>query len=163
MDIIDNLYVFSDWLSHTGFSLFLQTTYLVIPLLQWIHILCLVTVFSGSILLALRLTGRGLTAEPLAHLANRITGLMRKLLVVLLVTGLLLMAAEPDRTITNPAFYWKMVMLAAVILITLWLTAVANREAERPSSLAVAAGYVAVLLWAGVMAAGRLIAYTVSL
>jgi len=160
---LETIHAFSSWLSGTAFSLFLQTTYLVIPVLQTIHIICLATVFSSSIVLALRLSGHGLTMEPLAHVASRLTGLMKRLVVILLATGLLLMIAEPDRTATNPAFYWKMAMLAAVLVITAWLASIARREGEKPSAIAMAASYVAVLLWVGIMAAGRLIAYTPSL
>ncbi len=36
--------------------------------------------------------------------------------MVLLLTGSLLITAEPGRTITNPVFYLKMGLLAAVIV-----------------------------------------------
>ncbi|MGC4027541.1 MAG: hypothetical protein QM696_01525 [Steroidobacteraceae bacterium] len=144
-------------------SLFIQTTPGLIAIIQTFHIAALATVFISGLLLALRVAGHGLTSEPLGHLAHRFVKLIWMLLVVLLVSGLLLIIAEPARTITNPAFYWKMAMLAAAIIITLWLSKVASREGERPSPAAVAAGYLAVLLWAGIMIAGRLIAYTESL
>lgn len=159
---MESLHVFSDWLSRTAFSLFIQTTTGAIATIQTIHIAALSTLFACALLLALRLAGRGLTAEPLARLAQRLVKAIWILLVVLLVTGLLLIIAEPARTITNLAFYWKMAMLAVVILITMWLSRVARRETQRPSPAAVAAGVVAMLLWAGIMVAGRFIAYVES-
>lgn len=160
---METLYAFSAWLAGTGMSLFIQTTTGLIAIIQTIHIAALATVAVSALLLSLRLAGRGFTSEPLARLAQRFVKTIWVMLVLLLVTGLLLIIAEPARTITNPAFYWKMAMLAAVVVITVWLSRVARREAERPSPAAVAAGVIALLLWAGIMIAGRLIAYTESL
>ena len=115
--------------------------------------------FASALILTLRIAGRGLAAEPLPQLATRFTRAIWILLAILLATGLLLITAEPGRTITNPAFYSKMVMLAVVVALTLWLSSVARREFERPSSLHVAVAVICMLLWVGIMFAGRLIAY----
>jgi hypothetical protein len=77
---------------------------------------------------------------------------------VLAVTGGLLITAEPGRTITNPVFYVKMILLAAVILATLWLTAAARRV-QKPGALHLLIATLAVLLWIAIIFAGRLIAY----
>jgi high-affinity K+ transport system ATPase subunit B len=67
--------------------------------------------------------------------------------------------AEPGRTITNPVFYAKMVMLAVVVVITLWLSAVARRQFERPSGIHMVMAAVSMVLWIGIIFAGRFIAY----
>ena len=84
------------------------------------------------------------------------------LLLILLVTGLLLIIAEPGRTITNPVFYAKMTMLALAICITLWLSRVSRRELVSPSGIHVAAAALGMLLWVGIIFAGRFIAYVES-
>ena len=84
------------------------------------------------------------------------------LLVVLLITGSLLITAEPGRTITNPVFYTKMTLLAVTASITLWLSSVARRELERTSTLHTVAAIFSMLLWAGIIVAGRYIAYVES-
>jgi cytochrome bd-type quinol oxidase subunit 2 len=101
---------------------------------------------------------RRLSAEPLAQLAARSTRRIWVLLVVLALTGLQLITAEPGRTITNPVFYLKMIMLAAVIVVSLLLGWIARRV-ERPNALHIALAVLAVLLWIGIIFAGRLIAY----
>jgi hypothetical protein len=154
-----DLHQFSDWLSSTAFSQSIQVTTWAIPGIQTIHIICLALLFACAIVFSLRIAGRGLASEPLPLLAARFTRAIWYLLVVLLLTGTLLIIAEPGRTVTNPAFYAKMTMLVLAICITLWLSAVARRQFERPSGLHVFMAVVGILLWIGIMFAGRLIAY----
>lgn len=154
-----NLHQFSDWLSSTAFSQLIQTTTWSIPAIQTVHILALALLFTAALLLSLRIAGRGLSAEPLAQLTARFSRMIWLLLLVLLVSGSLLIIAEPGRTITNPVFYLKMVQLAVVVLITAWLAAVSRREGFRPGGLHIAAGVLAMLLWTGIIFAGRFIAY----
>jgi cytochrome bd-type quinol oxidase subunit 2 len=157
-----DLHQFSEWLSATPFSQRIQITPWAIPGIQTIHIICLSLLLVAALLLALRIAGRGLASEPLHLLAARLTRTIWFLLVILLLTGLLLITAEPGRTITNPVFYAKMTMLALVIAITLWLAAVARRQFERPTGLHVFSAAVSILLWIGIIFAGRFIAYVES-
>lgn len=157
-----SLYIFSNWLAETPFSLAIQTTTWAIPAIQTVHIVALAALLACALTVTLRLAGKGFTSEPLAQIARRFIKAIWVLLLVLLVTGLLLITAEPGRTITNPVFYAKMIMLVVVALITWWLSRVARQAAPRPSPAAVAAGVVAMLLWSGIIIAGRFIAYVES-
>ena len=157
-----DLHQFSDWLSATPFSQTIQITPWAIPGIQTIHIICLALVFACALILSLRVAGRGLASEPLPQLAARFSRAIWLLLVILLATGLLLITAEPGRTITNPVFYAKMIMLALAIAITLWLSIVARRQFERPSGVHVAAAVLGMALWIGIIFAGRFIAYVES-
>jgi hypothetical protein len=149
-----------DWLSSTSLSQVIQTTSWAIPGIQVVHIVCLATLFALALNLALRVAGRGLALEPLASLAGRFVPAMWICLVVLLLSGALLIIAEPFRTITNPVFYLKMSLLVVAIALTLWLAAVARRLPEKPSAIHVAAATLSMLVWAGIIFAGRYIAYT---
>jgi hypothetical protein len=157
-----DLHQFSDWLSATSFSQLIQTTSWAIPAIQTIHLISLALLFASALVFSLRIAGLGLASEPLNLLAARFTRAIWWTLLLLLLTGGLLITAEPGRTITNPVFYAKMVMLAAVLVITLWLSAVARRQFERPSGLHVLMAVVGMLLWMGIMFAGRFIAYVES-
>lgn len=156
------MHQFSDWLSATAFSQAIQVTSWAIPGIQTVHIIALAALFACALVLALRFAGRGLSAEPLHQLAARFVPAIWLLLLALLVSGSLLIVAEPGRTITNPVFYVKMVMLAVVLAITLWLARAARRELEQPSSLHVFGAALTIVLWAGIMVAGRFIAYVES-
>jgi hypothetical protein len=154
-----DVYQFSEWLSATPLSQSIQVTTWAIPGIQTIHIISLAILFAAALVFSLRIAGRGLASEPLPVLAARFTRAIWYLLAVLLLTGTLLIIAEPGRTITNPAFYTKMALLVVVVAVTLWLSAVARRQFERPSGVHVFMAGVSMLLWIGIMFAGRLIAY----
>jgi cytochrome bd-type quinol oxidase subunit 2 len=111
---------------------------------------------------SLRIAGRGLSTEPLATQAPRFAKAIWVLVLVLFVTGALLIIAEPGRTITNPAFYAKMIMLILALAITLWLTGVARRQLESPTGVHVIAALIAMLLWIAIIFCGRFIAYVES-
>jgi len=157
-----NLHQFADWLSNTSFSQSIQITSWAIPGIQTVHIICLATLFATALMFSLRIAGRGLATEPLATQAPRFAKAIWMLIVVLLLSGLLLIIAEPGRTITNPAFYAKMIMLVLALAITLWLTGVARRQLESPTALHVAAATIAMLLWIAIIFCGRFIAYVES-
>jgi cytochrome bd-type quinol oxidase subunit 2 len=154
-----DLHQFSDWLSSTPFSQLIQITSWAIPAIQTVHLLSLALLFACALVFSLRIAGRGLASEPLPQLAARFTRGIWWLLLLLLMTGALLIVAEPGRTITNPVFYAKMVMLAVVVVITLWLSAVARRQFERPSGIHMVMAAVSMVLWIGIIFAGRFIAY----
>ena len=157
-----NIRQFSDWLSDTPFSQVIQITSWAIPAIQTIHIIALAALFACALLVALRIAGRGFSSEPLPQLARRYVRAIWLLLLVLLLSGSLLVIAEPGRTITNPVFYAKMTLLVLAIAITLWLARVARRELEVPIGVHVFAGAVSMLLWSGIIVAGRFIAYVES-
>lgn len=92
----------SDWLTSTALSQWLQTTQGAIAGIQIVHIVCLATLYALALNLSLRVAGRGLLAEPLSSLAGRFVPVMWSCLALLLLTGALLITAEPHRTITNP-------------------------------------------------------------
>ena len=140
----------------------IQVTSWAIPGIQTVHLLGIAALFACALVVALRIAGRGLASEPLPGVARRFTGAIWVLLLVLLASGALLIIAEPGRTITNPVFYIKMTLLAVVSIITLWLSHVSRRELQRPAAIHVAAAALTMLLWIGIIFAGRFIAYVES-
>jgi hypothetical protein len=154
-----NVYELSDWISATSFSQAIQVTSWAIPAIQVVHIVSLALLFASALTFTLRLFGAGLGSEPLHQLGARFVRVIWLALLALAVSGLLLIIAEPGRTITNPVFYAKMTMLALAIVITLWLSAVARRQLDRPKALHHVAAVLVMGLWIGIMFAGRLIAY----
>jgi len=153
-----DIHQFGDWLAQTGPSQAIQASTWAIPTIQSVHILALALTFTAALLLSLRFAGLGLTSEPLPQMAERSVRRIWWLLLVLLVTGTLLITAEPGRTITNQVFYAKMIMLAVVIALTLWLASAARRG-EKPTGLQLLVAAISVVLWIGIIFAGRFIAY----
>ena len=87
-------------------------------------------------------------------------------LLVLLITGSLLIIGEPRRSLLNTTFYFKMALLAAAVVVTAglqWSIASAPEFWERNLPRRLAGGLaatVSILIWCGVLFAGRWIAYT---
>src|SRR5262249_40941721 len=100
--------------------------------------------------------------ESSRSLAARFVPAMWICLAVLLVSGSLLIIAEPGRTITNRVFYIKMSLLLVAIALTLWLASVARSEPQEPTQLQVVIAALCMLVWAGIIVAGRYIAYYIS-
>lgn len=153
-----DIHQFGDWLAQTGPSQAIQASTWAIPAIQTVHIVALALVFTAGLLISLRFVGLGLVSESLQQLTERSARRIWWLLVVLLVTGALLITAEPGRTLTNKVFYAKMIMLVLVMALTAWL-ATAARRSFKPSGLHMVAATLAVLLWTAIIFAGRFIAY----
>jgi uncharacterized membrane protein len=155
---------FLNAVGQTPLSQTLQTVAWLIPLIQSIHILALSLVLASAAAVDLRIlgvTGRGQLLERVTH---RFLPWVGWGVLLLAATGLLLMIAEPTRAILNPFFQIKMAALLLVGLIT-W--AIAVLAADQPQNWQAlqrrgADKLIAVLslvLWIGIIALGRWIAY----
>ncbi len=152
---------FCNWLSNTPLSLKIQTVLWIIPAVQTMHILCVAIVMSTMAMLDLRLVGVTGRGQPIAQAVRRWAPWVWGTLPVMLLTGCILIIAEPTRELMNPYFRAKMVMLVVAVAIMLLLS-VKNKDAAYWQTRALAAkfaGSVSLLLWVGIVAAGRWIAY----
>lgn len=152
---------FCDWLSNTPLSLKVQTVLWIIPAVQTIHILCVAIVMSTMAMLDLRLAGLTGRSQPVSRAVSRWVPWVWGTLPVMLLTGSILIIGEPTRELMNPYFRAKMAMLATVIVITL-LVYIRNKDVgywEKRAIAAKFAGSLSLLLWVGVVTAGRWIAY----
>jgi hypothetical protein len=150
---------FSDWLSATPVSQYIQVTDGLIPALQTVHIICVAVTFAAALMVDLRVLGTGLKSESLKAVSDRFIPSIWVCILILLATGALLIIAEPARTLSNPSFYLKLTALFLAIVVTLWLKGFA--QGSRPvTGLPVLAAIVSMLLWMTVIVAGRYIAYT---
>ena len=157
---------FSGWLAATTLSHSIQTAGWVIPTLQTIHILSVAVVFSSAILVDLRLWRLLNRDVPLPEITRRFLPAIWPILLVLLITGSLLIIGEPRRSLLNSTFYLKMALLAVAVLLTAWLQWTASSSPnfwDRNRGRRVAgqlAASVSMLVWCGILFAGRWIAYT---
>ena len=157
---------FSKWLAATPLSHIIQTTKWVIPALQTVHILSVAVVFSSAILVDLRLWRLLNRDVPLPEVARRFLPTIWPVLLVLLITGSLLIIGEPKRSLLNSTFYLKMALLAVAIVLTAWLQWSLssspnfwdkNRGRRMAGQLTAT---LSILVWCGILFAGRWIAYT---
>jgi hypothetical protein len=162
---------FSKWLATTSLSHAIQTVEWIIPTVQIIHILGVAAAFSSAVLVNFRIFGLFERAEPLHDVIRRFVPPIWPILLLLLVTGSLLIIGEPRRSLINSTFYIKMALLLTAILLTAGVQAMfaagpASGETHpwekdlgrRLAGRALAT--VSVLVWCGILFAGRWIAYT---
>jgi hypothetical protein len=156
---------FSDWLAATPASTTIQDVSWIIPTIQTIHILSIAIVMSSALLVDLRVLGVISHGQPLDVVARRFLPWIWITLVVLLLSGSTLIVGEPGRSLQNPAFIAKMSMLICVILLTLSFQSGLKRDAQywerspgRRAAAKLIAG-VSLILWTGIVFAGRWIAY----
>jgi hypothetical protein len=156
----------SRWLAATPLSHTIRETGWIIPALQTMHILAVAVVFASAILVNLRILRLLQRDVPLSDVATRFLPAIWPVLFILLLTGGLLIVGEPKRSLLNSTFYIKMMLLAVAVLLTAglqWLLVSApqfweRRRGTRAAVLAAAA--LSILVWCGIIFAGRWIAYT---
>ena len=155
---------FAQWLAGTALSRGIRSAPWLIPLLQSIHILAVAMVLSSVAMVELRIVGvaKSLT---MTETADRFAPWIWAGVVVLAASGLVLIAGEPDRSLLNPAFQLKMVMLALALAVTLAFQASLRKNAAlweenpRQRRATVALTICTFVLWCAVAVAGRWIAY----
>jgi magnesium-transporting ATPase (P-type) len=156
---------FCDWLSRTDVSVAFQSANWFVPLVQTVHIIAIAILLTSVYVLSFRLIGLTRGAQPLATLAAKSTPWFWTALCVLLLSGILLTITEPARELLNWAFRVKMLMVLALAVI-LWRVQLRMRQnpdywTESPARrhAARAFGVAAVIVGAGIVTAGRWIAY----
>jgi uncharacterized protein DUF6644 len=156
---------FAEWLSHTSFSLAIQTHEWIIPTIQSIHIVAIGITLASVFMIDLRILGWAGRDQTLMETTARFGPWLSGALGVLLVTGGLMVIGEPMRELLAFSFWFKMclvaigIALAAAFQITLrrneqhWETSLVNRWSIK--SLAI----LTLLIWVAIVILGRLIAY----
>jgi hypothetical protein len=154
----------STWLQSTPLSLLLQNVEWIVPLVQTVHILAIGALIACVFIVNLRLLGLIGNDEPRSSVGARFLPVIWYTLPVLLATGVILIIAEPARSLGSIAFQLKMLLLACAVIVTLYHHRSVVQAAPRADQAGGhgAGKFVAILsllLWSGIIFAGRWIAY----
>ena len=157
--------IFAQWLAGTRGSIALHESLYMYPLIESAHVLTLCLFVGTAAMLDLRLLGLTLRRVPVSEVLRRLLPWTIAGFVVMVVTGALLFYAIPVRTYQSVFFRIKVVMLILAGL-NVW---VFHRGVQRSMSewdvqsvaprRARMAAAVSLVLWAGIIVAGRMIAY----
>jgi len=160
-----SLLAFCEWLDATAGSTALHESMYMYPIVESTHVLALMLFVGFAIVLDLRLLGLILRGVPVSQVAGRLLPWTIAGFVVMTVTGLLLFYAIPVRTYQSIFFRAKVIFLILAGL-NVWYfhTRVYTRIAEWDRDIitptaARRAGLASLVLWAGIIVAGRMIAY----
>jgi hypothetical protein len=162
---IPSLQAFCNWLASTYLSQSIQTAEWIIPAIQTVHIVAVAAVVTSALMIDLRLFGVRWQDQTTAAVVGRFVPFIWWSLPVLLLTGAILIIAEPARALQNPVFLLKMVLLVAAICITLACQIPLSKDrgyweasqGRRRGARAIAA--ISLPFWVGIVFAGRWIAY----
>lgn len=153
----------SNWLPTTGVGRLVADVLWVIPTLQIFHILAMGLLLTSAVFMNLRLLEVIGRDRSVTWFADRFLPWIWAPLAVLVLSGILLVTGEPARSLFNPVFQTKMLLLALVVILTVAFQQVVRRNLGRwdaePSAAARLVGAGSLILWVAIVVAGRLIAY----
>jgi len=132
------------------------------PAVEILHIIGFVVLVGSILALDLRLLGLA-RAIPIQPMAQLLLPLSRVGFGLAISMGFLLFSADASHVVRNPAFQSKLLLIAAALVNIAIAHAgpwrrIAHWGAEVPGGAKVTA-LLSLLLWLGVVCAGRLIAY----
>jgi hypothetical protein len=149
-------------LEDSAFGALMRNSELFYPAANLLHLAGLVMLLGSMVLLDLRLLG--LAREvPLADASRRLTPIGILGLVLLLATGLCLFAADAGPLLGNWLLQIKLLLVGlgvvnALLFRALWSKRLAGWD-QRPPVAGRLQAALSILIWCGVMSAGRLLAY----
>jgi len=159
------MFAFCQWLENSSFATAIHQSLWLFPMLETAHLFGIVSLVGATSALDLRLIGLTMKGEPVSRIAGRLLPWAWAGLTIQVVTGFCLFASEATRCFENKAFRIKMVMLvlaglnALIFHRTVYRRVTTWDEAPATPVGAKLAGCCSILLWFGIVAAGRWIAF----
>lgn len=156
---------FCEWLGNTPWSIALHESIWGYPIVESVHVLTLCLFLGLAVMLDLRLLGVTMRKTPVSEMTERLLPWTVAGFVVMVISGSLLFFAIPVKTYLNIFFRLKVafLLLAGLNLAVFHLTtyrSMAEWDLDPvPPFRARLAGGVSLALWAGIVVAGRMIAY----
>jgi hypothetical protein len=153
------------WLEKTPPAAAMRDSLWLFDITETAHTLGIILVAGTIMLVDLRLLGMGLRSEPFSHVVSRIVPWTLSGFALMFLTGGWLFSAEASKLYHSPAFRIKMILLSLAGLNALIFHLTVYRRAAEWDDMPVApvrarlAGLFSLLLWIGIIAAGRSIAY----
>jgi hypothetical protein len=135
------------------------------PAIETLHLLGMAVLVGSIAAFDLRLLGWMLRRQRVSALAERLLPWSWAGFAVQLVTGALLFASEAVKVYPNPAFRLKMLLLflvglhALIFHVSVYRNVASWDDTEVLPAGPKVAGFVSILLWIGIVAAGRFIGF----
>lgn len=156
---------FCKWLEQSSIGASVRQSLWLFPAVETAHLLGMVALLATIGAFDLRLAGFILRGERVSSLARCLLPWAWAGFAVQVITGALLFSSEATHMVVNPAFRVKMILLllagahALMFQLTAHRTMPAWDDKIPPPALVRIAGLISLLLWTGVVAAGRWIGF----
>ena len=156
---------FCEWLANTPWSIALHESRWGYSIVESVHVLSLCLFLGMAVMLDLRLLGVTMRRTAVSEVVGRLLPWIVAGFVLMVISGALLFYAIPVRTFQNIFFRVKMLLLISAGL-NVWIfhSTVYRKVAEWnlhsvPPRRARVSATVSLVVWAGIVIAGRMIAY----
>lgn len=156
---------FCQWLDQTSVGTTIRQSLWLFPAIETVHLLGMATLVGTITVLDFRLLGWAARQQRVSLLAARLIPWAWVGFTVQVITGLLLFSSEAVKIYGNPAFRLKMLLLllagvqALVFQVMISPKVASSDELQSPPLAAKAMGAISILLWVGVVTAGRFIGF----
>jgi hypothetical protein len=156
---------FCHWLENTPMGAAMRNSAWMAPTVETVHIYAIIALLTSNAILCLRLLGLAFRGEPVSKLSKQLLPWAWFSFALLAATGFLLFSSEAAKYYVNGVFRLKMLMIllgATNALVFQWTVyrrvAIWDKAPVPPLEARLAACF-SIVLWIGVVAAGRWIAY----
>jgi hypothetical protein len=156
---------FCQWLGNTPGSIALHESIWAYPIVESVHVLTLCLFLGLTVMLDLRLLGAAMARTPASEVLARLLPWISVGFAVMVASGALLFFAIPVKTYLNIFFRIKVAFLVLAGVNVAVFQRTISRSMRRwdidpvPPFQARLAGGISLVLWAGIVVAGRMIAY----
>jgi len=156
---------FCRWLEQTSVGASVRESLWLFPAIETLHLLGMAALVGTVTVFDLRLLGWILRGKQVSELGKRLLPWTWVGFAVQVFTGTLLFMSEAVKIYGNPAFRIKVLLIflagvqALIFHRTLYQNVAAWDDSEVTPMAAKVAGCVSILLWIGVVAAGRFIGF----
>jgi hypothetical protein len=153
------------WLEQTSVGAAIRDSLWLFPAIETAHLLGMAALVGTVVVFDLRLLGWAMRRERVSELAKRLLPWAWVTFAVQALTGGLLFMSEAVKVYGNPAFRVKMVLILLAGLHALIFHWTVYRDVATWDDRGILpvkaklAGFVSILLWVGVVAAGRFIGF----
>ena len=107
------------WISDSSLTLWIVTHFWVLPIIQVVHILAIAGSFASVLMINARMFGIA-GSSSMADTANRYIRVLWWSFLILVISGLGMIIAEPIRELINPIFWIKMGLVLLGVLVAAW-------------------------------------------
>ena len=160
-----SLHHFLEWLAATPASVALhESRYLYLVVLT-AHVLTLFLFVGAIVVQSLRLIGFGLTAVPVSNVLSQLRSWTLIGFAIMVISGSLLFFAAPVDKFVNAFFRIKLILIVFAGVNVFFFNRTIYQKIETwdlattPPRAAQLTGSLSLILWAGVVTAGRMIPY----
>lgn len=156
---------FCQWLDQTAVGSTIRQSLWLFPAIETLHLLGMAALVGTITVLDLRLLGWAMPQRRVSEVVARLLPWAWLGFGVQVVTGVLLFSSEAVKIYGNPAFHLKMLLLLLAGIQALIFQTVVSRKLpawdDRPvlPVIAKVMGIISILLWLGIVTAGRFIGF----